>query len=230
MIITAQIANKSGFDIVGNHAQVYIKPKTPRKNMRAANACAARIRSKGVRKVLYSKEFPYREIFASHGLFPYSEMNLLRAVAAQAAVAALASLERPAERASVCLAAERYMPQLENAAVRLYPLVKNIFFCLPRGGEELCAAMLSGYGVAAQNFPVPPKCDLVVEFSPLVSAVTDTPTLRLHGDTPPETDIIISGGIQAPEDFEALSYAAYLSARGKIRPEDVSVRKIKFTW
>ena len=152
MIITAQIANKSGFDIVGNHVQVYIKPKTPQKNMRAANACAARIRSKGVRKVLYSKEFPYREIFASHGLFPYSEMNLLRAVAAQAAVAALASLERPAERASVCLAAERYMPQLENAAVRLYPLVKNIFFCLPRGGEELCAAMLSGYGVAAQNF------------------------------------------------------------------------------
>lgn len=196
---------------------VYAQPglaewRLERRLRRAERGLAAR----GVGRVVLREGFPYGDRLAL--LKPVDTLPLWRGLADMLALGALDGSGVPCHRGRVALSAPRLCGELEGAAERLCPLVRELLIDAP-GGEDYARYLQARFGL-----PVTPPglgADVTVAFGP--GGGRWGRRLELHGRADLGGLTVEARGLELPADC-AHQLLALLWERGGVRREDLVVR------
>ncbi len=159
-----------------------------------------------VTRVLTPPEFAHWPMLRRFGFRPVETRALRGALLPDWAARAMTARGIDPRRAAVYLRAERETPDMERAAYRLCPMVRDLVIDVP-GGSELAARLRREYGV-----PILPagsvRADLTIRFE-------EGPVL--------EGAAFTLKGRQMPQDCEALPLLSALWECGRVKREDIAI-------
>lgn len=200
-------------------AQVSAPPGLRRRALlRRLRRAGERLWAEGVNRVLVAADFPHAlwEPLEQAGLAGVETAPLCRA---QAGLLVLALLRRRGvepERATVCLAGESAVGEVQRAAELLAPRVARLVIDCPRQGTELARWLRREYGLPLVE-PGSLRADVTAAFAPDRDGVRAD--LRLCGRAPELAGLRLEPEEGAlPEGFAPLPFMAALWECGQLPP------------